>query len=405
MGLETITELLGLPGYFVKEIKIDKDKIVLTVDRQGYPICPRCGQKCKTAPKDNRLHIVEDLSAFGRRCYIRLWKFRIECGCGYRGTESIEWLNRYERVTVRYQKWIYAFCKRMTGIDVARIFGISKHTVYRLDKGGIEQELSEQEPVKPKRISIDEISRKKGHHYATIISAPDERKVLEVAKGRKMVDLVPFFEHQGVKWCKRIESVAMDAWLAYRKAIKKFCPHAVICFDHFHLAQYFSKAIDKLRVSESRKVDKDEKEFFRGTRWLLLKRPEKLKEDQKAKLDRLLEVNKNLFKAYILRDEFRQIFEGLSSHSRLIRFTHWIEKAKSARISQITEFVKLIEKWKLFIRNSLREGRSNSFAEGINTKIRVIQRMAYGYKDFEYLRLKIFQQFNFREIKSVFDEL
>jgi len=193
--------------------------------------------------------------------------------------------------------------------------------------------------------------------------------------------------------------------VAYRKAIRKFCPNAVICFDHFHLAQYFSKAIDKLRVSESRKVDKDEKEFFRGTRWLLLKRPEKLKEDQKAKLDRLLEVNKNLFKAYILRDEFRQIFEGLSSHSRLIRFTHWIEKAKSARISQITEFVKLIEKWKLFIRNSLREGRSNSFAEGINTKIRVIQRMAYGYKDFEYLRLKIFQQFNFREIKSVFDEL
>jgi hypothetical protein len=78
----------------------------------------------------------------------------------------------------------------MTGIDVARIFGISKHTVYRLDREGIEQELSEQKPVKPKRISIDEISRKKGHHYATIISAPDERKVLEVAKGRKMVDLV-----------------------------------------------------------------------------------------------------------------------------------------------------------------------------------------------------------------------
>jgi transposase len=405
MGLKLLTELLGLPGYFVKEIKNDRDKIFLTIERQGYPICPRCCQKCNEAPKDNRIQIVEDLSAFGKRCYIRLWKFRIECECGYRGTESIEWLNRYERVTVRYQKWIYAFCKRMTGIDVARVFGISKHTVYRLDKEGIEQELSEQEPVKPKRISIDEISRKKGHHYATIISAPNERKVLEVAKGRKMVDLVPFFEQKGTKWCKHIESVAMDAWLAYRKAIKRYCTNAAICFDHFHLAQYFSKAIDKLRVNETRKANKDEKELFQGTRWLLLKRPEKLKEEQKGKLDRLLEVNRNLFKTYVLRDEFRQVFEGPSSHSRLIRLTHWIDKAKSARIAQISGFIKLIEKWEPFIRNSLRKGVSNSFAEGINTKVRVIQRMAYGYKDFDYLRLKIFQQFNFRQIKSVFDDL
>lgn len=403
MGLKTITELLGLPGYFVKDIKIERDKIFLAVERQGYPVCPRCGKRYHEAPKDNRIQVVEDLSVFGKRCYIQLWKFRIECGCGYNGTELIEWLSRYERVTVRYQKWIYAFCKRMTGIDVARIFGISKHTVYRLDNEGIEKELTEQKPIKPKRISIDEISRKKGHHYATIISAPNERKVLDVVKGRKMVDLVPFFEGKGVKWCKRIESVTMDAWLAYRKAIKKYCENAIICFDHFHLAQYFSKAIDKLRVNEVRKVDKDEKEIYKGTRWLLLKRPEKLSEDQKGKLDRLLDLNKNLYKAYILRDEFRQVFDGPSAHSRLIRLTLWIQKAKAARISQITGFANLIEKWESFIRNSLREDCSNSFAEGINTKVRVIQRMAYGYKDFEYLRLKIIQQFNFREIKSVFD--
>jgi transposase len=267
----------------------------------------------------------------------------------------------------------------MTDIDVARIFGISKHTVYRLDKEGIEQELSEQKPIKPKRISIDEISRKKGHHYATIISAPDERKVLEVAKGREMVDLVPFFEQKGAKWCQRIKAMTMDAWLAYRKAVKKYCPNAVICFDHFHLAQYFSKAIDKLRINEARKADKDEREIYKGTRWLLLKRPEKLKEDQKGKLDRLLKVNKNLYKAYILRDEFRQVFDGFSAHSRLIRLTLWILKAKSARISQITGFVKLIEKWEPFIRNSLRSVNADSILPlftGLNLPVfvfRIIQ--------------------------------
>jgi len=131
--------------------------------------------------------------------------------------------------------------------------------------------------------------------------------------------------------------------------------------------------------------------------------PEKIKEDQQGILDRLFKINEKLYKAYVLRAEFRQIFAGTTVRSRLIRLTNWIKRAKAVHISQITEYVKKIERWEPYIRNSLRCNCSNSFAEGINTKIRVIQRMAYGYKDFDYLRLKIFQQFNFREIKSLFD--
>jgi transposase len=264
--------------------------------------------------------------------------------------------------------------------------------------------MSQQEMIQPKRIGVDEISRKKGHVYASIISAPDEKKVLDVVQGRKFSDLAPFFKGKGQKWCSKIESASMDAWLAYRKVIKKYCKKAVICFDHFHLAQYFSRAIDSLRISEAKKADKSKKEIFAGTRWLLLKRPEKLNEDQTGRLNQLLDLNKNLFKAYILRDEFRNIFAGQTKHSRLMRLTSWLQKAKTVRIPQIKEFVRLIEKWEPYIRNSLREGCSNSFAEGINTKIRVIQRMAYGYKDFDYLRLKIIQQFNFRDIRSVYDD-
>jgi len=142
MGLELLTELLGLPGCFVKDKVIKRKEIFLILERQGYPTCPRCKQVYLSAPKDSRFQEVEDLSVFGRRCYLRILKYRIECTCGYRGTEYLEWLDRYQRFTVRYRKWIYAFCKRMTGIDVSRIFGISKHTVYRLDREGIEEEIA-----------------------------------------------------------------------------------------------------------------------------------------------------------------------------------------------------------------------------------------------------------------------
>jgi len=403
MEYKIITALLGIPGFFVKDIKFGKKEIILTVESEDFPVCPECDQRYKTATKDSRIQKVEELSAFERRCFIRVRKYRINCECGYQGTEQIYWLDPYQRFTTRYKKRIYKFCKRMTCIDVSRIFALSKHTVYRLDKEGIEEELAKQKVIKPERISIDEISRKKGHKYATIISAPVEKKVLEVVKGRKSADITPFFRKKGKKWCQKITTATMDAWLGFRKTVQKYCGEARICFDHFHLAQHFSKAIDKLRVQEARKDGKKNKEFYKGTRWLLLKNPEKIKEDQQGILDRLFKINEKLYKAYVLRAEFRQIFAGTTVRSRLIRLTNWIKRAKAVHISQITEYVKKIERWEPYIRNSLRCNCSNSFAEGINTKIRVIQRMAYGYKDFDYLRLKIFQQFNFREIKSLFD--
>jgi transposase len=291
----------------------------------------------------------------------------------------------------------------MSCFDVAKMFGISKHSVYEIDKKGIQNEVEKQKEISPEKISIDEISRKKGHRYATIVTAPDEKKVVDVIKGRKTEDLASLYAKKGKEWCENIKHVSMDAWLAFRKATKDYCKNAIIAFDHFHLAQHFSKAIDKLRISEAKKASGKNKEIYKGTRWLLLKRPENLKKDQKKSLETLLELNKSLYTAYILRDEFRQIFSAKTAHARLIRFTNWIKKAQSANISEINVFVKNTIKWQEYIRNALRTKSSNGFAEGINTKIRVIQRMAYGYKDFNYLRLKIIQQFNFRDKNLLFD--
>ena len=403
MDFELLTKLLGLPGYIVKDNLIKGKEILLTLERLGFPVCPKCGQHYFQAPKDRRLQKVEDLSIFGQRCFLQIDKYRIDCSCGYSGNEKIEWLEKYERVTVRYQKWIYAFCKRMTGRDVSIIFGISKHLVYRLDKENIQKEIDAQKPIEPKRISIDEISRKKGHRYATIISAPNERKILDVVKGRKKADLAPFFKEKGAEWCKGIELASMDAWRAFRTVVTTYCKNAEVCYDHFHLAQHFSKAIDKLRISEALKAEESDKEVYKGSRWLLLKNPENLKDEQKPDLEKLLKLNRNISIAYILRDKFREIFKAEIVDDKLLRLTEWMLEARTAEIPEITEFLKKIKRWEPFIRNSLKHGYSNAFAEGLNNKVRVIQRMAYGYKDFDYLRLKIIQQFNFRDVRSVFD--
>lgn len=194
-----ISEILDLPNYFVKNMKLENNKIFITVEPKSFPICPECGQSFIGTVKDFRYQTVEDLSAFGKRCFIRLPKYRIDCSCGFSGTEEIIWLNPYSRVTKRFGIWIYAFCKRMTCIDVSRIFGISKHMVYRLDREGIEEELKTQEYIQPEKPGVDEISRKKGHVYATIVTAPNERKVLDVLKGRKKDALESFYQEKGAE--------------------------------------------------------------------------------------------------------------------------------------------------------------------------------------------------------------
>jgi len=403
MRFDFITELLGLQGFSVYHAIIKENILHLYLEREELPICPQCGSIFSGEIKDTYEQCVEDLSVFGKRCYIIFDKVRFDCQCSYAGNELIPWLCPYARYTIRFTKWIYAFCKRMAGIDVARIFGISKHAVYRLDKAGIEEELSQQEPIKPSMLSIDEISRKKGHRYATIISAPRERKIVEVIKDRKKAGLNAFFKTKGKVWCSRILIVTMDAWKAFRTSVSEFCQNAAICFDHFHLAQHFSKAIDKIRNHEAHKASKKDKEVYVGKRWLLLRKPENLDEDQKKELNSLLDLNKNIARVYILRDEFREIFYGFSVRSRLIRLANWMKKCSTLHLKPLTDFVKMIRRQLPYVKNSLRNNVSNGFAEGLNNKIRVIQRMAYGYKDFDYLRLKIIQQFNFRSIKSLFD--
>lgn len=391
-----------MQGYFVDKY-INEKEILLYIERAGNPNCPECGNEHRGAIKDKREQIVEDVCAFGKRVYLVFTKERIICECGYKGYEKIEWLSKYSRTTKREDNWLYAFCKVMTIMDVARIFGFSKEAIFRIDKEGIQRELETQPRIKTNRTSFDEISMKKGSVYATIVSDPDNKKVLEVLKSRKKAAILEFYDAKGKTWCNKITVATMDAWTAFKTATTEKCKNAKICYDHFHLAQHFSKAIDSIRISEIKRIGKKSSEYLKGSRWLLLKRPENLEESEKESLNNLLKINRRLLKVYILRSEFRQIFQGANSFTRLIRLSLWIKKAKAAKIKGLSKFVDKIIRWKPYIENALRENTSNAFAEGVNTKIRVIQRKAYGYKDFDYLRLKIIQQFNFPQVKCIFD--
>jgi transposase len=395
-----INDIVRLQGWVAKDMAVIEGKVleIMLGRENGVAFCPECKQGVMFSTR-KRIQKVRDLAWAGLKTELIFEKWDIRCECGYEGVEWLAWLSRYERSTKRFREQVYQLGKRMSGTDVAKVAGISKNTVYELDKEGIEQEKREQKPLKPDHLGMDEISIRKGHHYATVISAPKLGKVVEVVKTRKKAILDAFFEGQGKDWCERIRTAAMDAWRAFRTSVMEHCKGAVICFDHFHITQHLSRAIDKLRVSEARKQKKAGKEVFEGTRWLLLKNQENLKAEEKADLDKLLKLNQKLAKAYLLKEALREVFKGPTPRSRLKRFSLWRKQLGSVRgAPSMKTFARQIEAWRPYILNALRENVSNSFGEGLNNKIRLIQRMAYGYKDFEYFRLKVIQQFNFRSL-------
>jgi transposase len=397
---DDISAILGLQGWAVVEAEVQEKTLQLKLGRKSSAaLCFECKQTVGFSTR-KREQTVRDLAWAGKKVNLVFEKWDIRCTCGYEGVEFLPWLSRYERATNRFQDQVYQLAKRMCGTDVAKVAGISKNTVYELDKEGIEQEKKEQPPLLPMHLGMDEISTRKGHHYATVISAPTLHKVVEVLKTRKKKVLDGFFKAQGPDWCERIKTAAMDAWKAFKTSVQKHCKGAMICYDHFHITQHLSRAIDRLRVSEARKQNKAGKEVFQGMRWLLLKNQENLKVEEKDDLDKLLKLNQKLAKAYLLKEQLREVFKGPTARSRLKRFSLWRKQLRSIRgAPSLKDFAKKVERWRPYILNALRENVSNSFSEGLNNKIRLIQRMAYGYKDFDYFRLKVIQQFNFRDLK------
>lgn len=400
MPEDTISAILELQGWRVKGVELEGKRLRLKLEREEpMALCPECRQKVWFSRR-RRIQTVRDLAWAGKKSELVFEKWDVRCPCGYEGVEALPWLSRYERATIRFREVLYQLSKRMCGTDVAKVAGISKNTVYELDKEGIEEERKEQPPLLPRDLGIDEVSIRKGHHYATVVSAPKLRKVMEVLKTRKKKVLDGFFKAQGVDWCGRIKTAAMDAWKAFKSSVLEHCKGAMICYDHFHITQHLSRAIDRLRVSEAGKQNKAGKEVFEGTRWLLLRNQENLKAEERADLDKLLKLNQKLAKAHLLKEQLREVFKGPTARSRLKRFSLWRKQLRGIRgAPSLKTFAKKMEAWRPYILNALREQVTNSFSEGLNNKIRLVQRMAYGYKDFDYFRLKVIQQFNFKDLK------
>lgn len=288
------------------------------------------------------------------------------------------------------------FCRDMTNKAVADAMHLHEHTVKDLDKLYMQKWLDKTPKPAPRVIGIDEISIRKGHTYRIVVSDLERGRPIWIGgEGRKEVDMDKFFAELGSKKAKHIRLGVMDMWEAFRNSTKKHAPQAKILFDKFHILRHLSEAMDKVRREEYKRVTGSDRKFIKGQRYTLLAHWENLTLEGRESLKKLLSANKRIQTAYLLKEEFGQLWNYKNEKWAKKFFENWKQQLKWQRLKPFEKFATMIEKhWDGIVSYCHPDNKVKlGFVEGMNNKIRVIQRRAYGYRDEEYLRLKILTAF------------
>lgn len=410
MAYEEITAMLGgWPGFELVDVTREAassarpiPRIVLRLEAmKGLERkCSRCGRMVKeihdVSPRE-----VRDLPILDAETWLVVPRARVECPhCGPT-VEEVEWLDRYQRMTRRLAEFIARLACIMPLKHVADLFGLCWDTVKEIDKRSLLKRLGKANLDDVKVIAVDEFALRSGHRYATVVVEPISKRVLWVGKGRAGEDLGAFFELLGKERASRIEAVVTDMFPAFVRAIRDHCPQARLVYDLFHvIARYGHEVIDRVRVAETNRISKaggpndmktrDLRRVIKGTRWLLLKNPENLNgRQEQIRLRELLDANEALFISYVLKEDLKRLWSCHSISEAERAWNEWYDRAMTSRVPALVDFARRLSKRIDGILNHCLYPLHTGIVEGINNKIKVIKRMAYGYRDDEYFFLKI----------------
>jgi len=246
-----------------------------------------------------------------------------------------------------------------------------------------------------KRLCLDEITPHKGHGpYYLIISAPELGLVLEVLPNRKKASLEAWFATRGPDWCAQVRVCCADMWDAYHTAAQAALPNAQLVVDRFHLAQNLSFALSQARRAIQKAATPEVQAALKGARWLLVKNRENLTAEEDQKLEAMLALSLELKTCYALKEDLRAWFNTDTDRATAATsLTAWLERAQASGLKAWRTFVKTVQNWQESVLNYFDGRHSNGFAEGVNLKIKLLNRRAFGYRNFNSFRLHILVAF------------
>lgn len=374
-----------------------ESEIILHVERTDRSYrCPHCGG-VHTRAYELRERTVNGVPDAFVPVLIRFTVHRLYCpDCGKTWVEDIPFLSKpTSRITRQLEKTIVALRGDMSIKAISAALGLSWGRVKKVEKDYLRKKCAHIPLKGVEALTIDEICVfHKGpveRKYMTVVRNAKTGDVLFVGDGRSADSLKPF-ERRLLHWRKRIKFVCMDMSASYSKWVRTFLPDAQIVYDHFHVIKAMNDKTDKVRRRTMNKQDADLKKIIKGQRWTLTKNREDLTADEKGHLDEIRATFGELADVYAMKEMLRGIYSFAQSEwSAGLLLDDWCETARKTEVPELVSMAKCIEEHREGILGYWRFGKAcNSGAEGFNTKIRWLLKQAFGYRDREYLKLKIY---------------
>lgn len=407
MAYEEITALLGgWAGFEIRAVERTPSErgtpqITITLASLAHQPrqCSQCGH-ATTEVHDVTPRRIRELPILDAETWLVVPLARVRCPhCGPT-IEALPWLERYARMTTRFAASVARLAQVLPVQQVATWFGLSWDTVKRIDYAALVARLGPVDLTGVRVIAIDEFAIQRGHRYATTVVDPTTKRVLWVGRGRAREDLRPFFELLGPAGCQALEAAVMDMSEAYEQETRAHCPQAMIVYDLFHVvAKYGREVIDRVRVDETNRLGRAARRdrrataarrVIKGTRWLLLRnRAHVTRPADRVRLREVLAANRHLWVVYVLKDALKALWRYRYPGAARRAWRQWYGWAIRSRIPPLVTFARQLKRKLAGILAHCRYPLHTGLLEGINNKIKVLKRMAYGFRDDAYFFLKI----------------
>ncbi|QLA17965.1 ISL3 family transposase [Desulfolutivibrio sulfoxidireducens] len=392
MSTSFLYHAFGLNGFeYVRQAFVDGG-LVFTVKPKAKMIrCPDC----------------ESFNVIRRGCFERqlrtvpigfkpVWLHirvpRVECkACGSIRRIKLGIVDQRRSYTKGFGRFVLALARIMPLKDIAVLLGVGWDMVKDIFKGWLRHRFGRPKLNKLAYIAIDEISIRKGHTYVTLVLDLKSGAVVFVGEGKGGDALTPFWKRLRRSGAT-IKAVATDMSPAYIGAVLENLPGVPLVFDKFHVVKLMNEKLTEIRRRlHSELEDGLAKQVLKGSRWILVKNPEKLRKkyNEKERLDEALRLNEPLAMAYYLKEDLRQIWGQSDKEAGAAFLDDWIARSMASGVGPLITMAKTMAACRFGILAWYDHPISSAKMEGTNNKIKTMKRQAYGYRDQEFFRLRI----------------
>jgi transposase len=358
-------------------------------------VCSRCHQ---SAPGYDQMpeRRFEFIPFWGFLVFLLYSMRRVACRrCQAVVVEEVPWGDGKHTLTRAYMLFLARWARKLSWKETAEAFRTSWEKVFdaveHIVTFGLEHRVFGQIDA----IGVDEIQYAKGHKYLTLVYQIDlgVTRLLWVGKERTIESFQGFFATIGDEVASQITFVCSDMWEPYLKVIREKCSDALHILDRFHIVAKMNKALDEVRAGEARRMALEGRlPLLKKSRWLLLKRQENLKTEQRFRLRDLLRYNLRTVRAYLLKEAFQQLWDYNSPGWAGKFLDEWCRQVMRSRIEPMKKIARSLRQHRELILNYFRAQKllSSGVVEGLNNKAKVTMRKSYGFRTFRCLELALY---------------